>query len=142
MFYPKEKNVWAFYVILQRPKSTITVSSSSSFEIFRESPEPVSQRLQMLIRCVAKTRFITTTGVARLVSTLGDGSDTSSIAHRNSLKEILRKNGPRRSVTSLLQERIDSGHTVALSELRFISKRLIRSNRYDLALQVWKFSLN
>lgn len=141
MFYPKEKNVWAFYVILQRPKSTITVSSSSSFEIFRESPEPVSQRLQMLIRCVAKTR-LTTTGVARLVSSLADGSDTSSVAHRNSLMEILRKNGPRRSVTSLLQERIDSGHTVALSELRFISKRLIRSNRYDLALQVWKFSLN
>jgi hypothetical protein len=92
----------------------------------------------MLIRCVAvaKTRFNTTGVVSRLVSSLADGSDTSSVANRNSLKEILRKNGPRRSVTSLLQERIDSGHAVSLSELRLISKRLIRSNRYDLALQV------
>ncbi|CAE6124103.1 unnamed protein product [Arabidopsis arenosa] len=95
----------------------------------------------MLIRCVAKTR-LTTTGVARLVSSLADGSDTSSVAHRNSLKEILRKNGPRRSVTSLLQERIDSGHAVALSELRLISKRLIRSNRYDLALQMMEWMEN
>ncbi|VYS68081.1 unnamed protein product [Arabidopsis thaliana] len=98
----------------------------------------------MLIRCVAvaKTRFNTTGVVSRLVSSLADGSDTSSVANRNSLKEILRKNGPRRSVTSLLQERIDSGHAVSLSELRLISKRLIRSNRYDLALQMMEWMEN
>lgn len=94
----------------------------------------------MLIRCVAKTRFLTT-GVARLVSSIADASDTSSLPHRNSLGAILlRKTGPRRSVSSLLQERIDSGHAVTLSELRLISRRLIRSNRHDLALQVLKIS--
>ncbi|EOA22776.1 hypothetical protein CARUB_v10003493mg [Capsella rubella] len=85
----------------------------------------------MLSRCVTKTRFCSA-GVARLVSTRVDGSDTSPLS-----KEILRKTGPRRrSVPSLIQERIESGRAVTLSELRLISKRLIRSNRHDLALQM------
>ncbi|CAH2044543.1 unnamed protein product [Thlaspi arvense] len=89
------------------------------------------------IRLVAKTSF-SGTGVARLVSSRAS-TDTSPAAHRNGLKEILRKSGPRRSVSSLLQERVDSGHAVTLSELRFISKRLIRSNRYDLAHQMMEW---
>lgn len=82
------------------------------------------------IHRVANTRF-SSTGVARLVS-----SHASTVSNRNGLSEILRKSGPRRSVPSLLQEMVDSGHAVTLSELRLISKRLIRSNRHDLALQV------
>ncbi|KAL1214902.1 Pentatricopeptide repeat-containing protein [Cardamine amara subsp. amara] len=87
------------------------------------------------IRWVAKTRFSNT--VARLVS-----SRASTVSNRNGLSGILRKSGPRLSVPSLLQERIDSGHAVTLSELRFISKRLIRSNRHDIALQMMKWMEN
>ncbi|ESQ32251.1 hypothetical protein EUTSA_v10004079mg [Eutrema salsugineum] len=89
------------------------------------------------IRWVAKTSF-SSTSVARLVSSRAS-TDTSSVSHRNVLKEILRKSGSRCSVLSLLQERVDSGNAVTLSELRFISKRLIRSNRYDLALQMMEW---
>lgn len=78
------------------------------------------------IRLVAKSSFSTT----RLLS---------SVASTDTLEEILRKNGPRLSVPSLLQQRVDSGHPVTLSELRFISKRLIRSNRHDLALQMMEW---
>ncbi|CAN8265360.1 unnamed protein product [Cochlearia groenlandica] len=78
------------------------------------------------IRLVAKTSFSSTI-VARLVST------------RSGLSEILRKSGPRRSVPSLLQDWVDSGHAVTLSELRFISKRFIRSNRHDIALQMMEW---
>ncbi|XP_010421607.2 PREDICTED: pentatricopeptide repeat-containing protein At5g27460-like [Camelina sativa] len=94
----------------------------------------------MLIRFVAKTIFPSAgVAAARLVSSIADGFDTVVVPHRNGLKEILRKTGPRRSVPSLLQERIDSGHAVSLSELRLISKRLIRSNRHDLALQMMEW---
>ncbi|KAL0692384.1 hypothetical protein Bca4012_059564 [Brassica carinata] len=90
------------------------------------------------IRLVANKTFSTITVVARLVSSRAS-TDTSSLSHRNHLKEILRKNGPRRSVPSLLQQRVDSGHPVTLPELRLISNRLIRSNRHDLALQMMEW---
>ncbi|KAF3562428.1 hypothetical protein DY000_02011224 [Brassica cretica] len=73
------------------------------------------------IRLAAKTSFL-----ARLLS---------SSASTDTLKKILRKS----DVPSLLQQRVDSGHPVTLSELRFISKRLIRSNRHDLALQMMEW---
>ncbi|CAN6858596.1 unnamed protein product, partial [Brassica oleracea] len=76
--------------------------------------------------------------VSRRVSSRAS-TDTSSLSHHNSLEEILRKNGPRLSVPSLLQQRVDSGHAVTLPELRFITNRLIKSNRHDLALQVRKY---
>lgn len=80
-------------------------------------------------RWVAKTRFSSTV-VARLVS-------SRASTDRNVLtEELLRKTGPSRTVPSLLQDWVDSGNVVTLSELRFISNRLLRSNRYDLALQV------
>ncbi|KAJ0253123.1 Pentatricopeptide repeat-containing protein [Hirschfeldia incana] len=79
------------------------------------------------IRLVAKTSFSTT-------------SLLSSVASTDTLKkEILRKNGPRLSVPSLLQQRDDSGHPITLPELRLISKRLIRSNRHDIALQMMEW---
>ncbi|KAF2599654.1 hypothetical protein F2Q68_00012147 [Brassica cretica] len=71
--------------------------------------------------------------------TLRASTDTSSLSHHNSLKEILRKNGPRLSVPSLLQQRVDSGHAVTLPELRSITNRLIKSNRHDLALQMMEW---
>ncbi|KAF8053977.1 hypothetical protein N665_1358s0012 [Sinapis alba] len=73
------------------------------------------------IRLVAKTTF--------LARPLFSGAATDT------LKEILRK----KRVPSLLQQRVDSGHPITLSELRFISKRLIRSNRHDLALQMMEW---
>lgn len=87
-------------------------------------------------RLVTNKTFSTTT-VLRLVSSRAS-TDTSSLSHHNSLKEILRKNGPRFSVPSLLQQRLDSGHPVTLPELRSITNRLIKSNRHDIALQVRK----
>ncbi|KFK26483.1 hypothetical protein AALP_AA8G255000 [Arabis alpina] len=83
------------------------------------------------IRSVTKARF-SGTGVTRLVS-------SRASTDRNGLREILRKSGPRRSVVSLLQDWVDSGHAVSSSELRFISNRLVRSNRYDLALQMMEW---
>uniref|UniRef100_A0A0D3AX94 Uncharacterized protein n=1 Tax=Brassica oleracea var. oleracea TaxID=109376 RepID=A0A0D3AX94_BRAOL len=88
------------------------------------------------IRLAANKTF-STTSVSRRVSSRAS-TDTSSLSHHNSLEEILRKNGPRLSVPSLLQQRVDSGHAVTLPELRFITNRLIKSNRHDLALQVRK----
>ncbi|KAJ4889671.1 hypothetical protein Rs2_29419 [Raphanus sativus] len=49
------------------------------------------------IRLVAKTSFFST----RLLS---------SVASTDTLKEVLRKSGPRLSVPSLLQQRVESGH--------------------------------
>ncbi|XP_009129864.1 pentatricopeptide repeat-containing protein At5g27460 isoform X1 [Brassica rapa] len=88
-------------------------------------------------RLVTNKTFSTTT-VLRLVSSRAS-TDTSSLSHHNSLKEILRKNGPRFSVPSLLQQRLDSGHPVTLPELRSITNRLIKSNRHDIALQMMEW---
>lgn len=88
------------------------------------------------IRLAANKTF-STISVSRRVSSRAS-TDTSSLSHHNSLEEILRKNGPRLSVPSLLQQRVDSGHAVTLPELRSITNRLIKSNRHDLALQVRK----
>lgn len=88
------------------------------------------------IRLAANKTF-STISVSRRVSSRAS-TDTSSLSHHNNLKEILRKNGPRLSVPSLLQQRVDSGHAVTLPELRSITNRLIKSNRHDLALQVRK----
>ncbi|KAH0849008.1 hypothetical protein HID58_091599, partial [Brassica napus] len=81
--------------------------------------------VQQQDRLATNTSF-SISGVTRLLSS---GAATAT------LKEILRNN----SVPSLLQQRVDSGHPVTLSELRFISKRLIRSNRHDLALQMMEW---
>ncbi|KAG2284038.1 hypothetical protein Bca52824_055258 [Brassica carinata] len=89
------------------------------------------------IRLAANKTF-STISVSRRVSSRAS-TDTSSLSHHNSLEEILRKNGPRLSVPSLLQQRVDSGHAVTLPELRSITNRLIKSNRHDLALQMMEW---
>ncbi|OMP01332.1 hypothetical protein COLO4_11967 [Corchorus olitorius] len=59
---------------------------------------------------------------------------------RRSLKSgILGFKLPTEITTEVLQEWVDSGHRIKISELRFISKSLLRFKRYNQALQIWKW---
>ncbi|KAK1554892.1 hypothetical protein Q3G72_018784 [Acer saccharum] len=49
---------------------------------------------------------------------------------------IFRLKFPRRSATAVIQNWVDSGHKASSSELRFISRTLLKSKRYKHALEI------
>lgn len=64
-------------------------------------------------------------------------ADASSNSNKESLKRsILGLKSPTATATTVLQNWTDSGHTVENSELRLISNILLKSRRYNQAIQV------
>ncbi|KAK4851541.1 hypothetical protein QYF36_016135 [Acer negundo] len=49
---------------------------------------------------------------------------------------IFRLKFPRRSATAVIQNWVDSGHKASVSELRFISRTLLKSKRYKHAFEI------
>ena len=60
----------------------------------------------------------------------------SGIGNKDLMSEILRLKSPKRSAITLLQNRAEQGHKFSVSELRRITRQLIKSKRHDHALEV------
>jgi hypothetical protein len=62
---------------------------------------------------------------------------SSSSSPADKLKsEILRLKSPGRSATAVIQDWVNQGHKVSVPELRRISIQLLKSKRFNHALQV------
>ncbi|XP_050254410.1 pentatricopeptide repeat-containing protein At5g27460 [Quercus robur] len=60
----------------------------------------------------------------------------SGIGNKDLMSEILRLKSPKRSAITLLQNRAEQGHKLSISELRRITRQLIKSKRHDHALEI------
>ncbi|XP_010522989.1 PREDICTED: pentatricopeptide repeat-containing protein At5g27460 [Tarenaya hassleriana] len=100
----------------------------------------VTSRYMHGFRWATKT---TSLSFMRLVSSRAspglENSSTGSDCPKTGVREILRRITRRGSISAPLQEWVDSGRVVSVSELRSISKQLMRSERYDLALEMMEW---
>ncbi|KAK9930347.1 hypothetical protein M0R45_027386 [Rubus argutus] len=75
--------------------------------------------------------------IARLIRWRQMSSLSSSSSPVDKLKsEILRLKNPGRSATAVIQDWVDQGHKVSVPELRRISIQLLKSKRFNHALQI------